>query len=1472
MSGSLNMYTEKTMRVKEIHFSVMSPEEILQRSVVEVTKAETYLGSEACQNGLFDIRMGTLDNGKICPTDELDSKHSPGYFGHITLAKPVFFVQFMRWVTDTLRLVCYRCANLLLDKNRITFKDLSRILRFLKRHKIRVETTKLVELHRLTKCTHCDAFQPDKYTRQDLLIQAVFKANRDANGTFSPPRTFNISAEYVNLLFKRMSQRDVELLGFACRPEWMICTVLPVLPPIARPSVTMDGVQRSEDDLTHKLVDIVKSNRDLQRKIASGAEQDTIDTYLSILQYHVATMVDNDISQINPAAQRSGRPVKALRQRIKGKEGRIRGNLMGKRVDFSARTVITPDPLLQLDELGVPLEICMNMTIPEVVTISNYHRLQRYVRNGPNAYPGAKSLYTAKDNCFNYLKYANLEARSNALEVGDVVCRHLIPGDAVLFNRQPSLHRMSMMCHRLKPMPGCTFRLCPDVTTPYNADFDGDEMNMHVPQSTETTNELLTLTSVALHLISPSTSKPVVGIVQDTLLGASLLPLDGEAFPRRDVMNLVLWNSNSSLLVPFVQSILSTPSKTFYSGKDVLSLILSKELNIDSKNLKIVQGKFEDGVLVKGAIKNESYGLVHVCVNDLGAYQAKMNIDNLRFLVTLYILHKGFSIGISDMIVPTSLEQQNEDTILKHLEERDSICAKMHDYNDKSSTEIFFEISFQAFENKMSSQKVVDILGNGTREGLKHTNNRLVQMVKAGSKGSDLNISQIIACVGQQSVDGKRITFYNHRALPTFIKHDHSPCPRGFVASSFMKGLKPSEVFFHAMGGREGLIDTAVKTSATGYLQRRQMKLLEDVSIRYDLTVRDVGNRVVQMFYGGDNLDPVKTEFVLFPFVIAPGSNIRDTIEKKMDFSESVFETGVSISTPTSTLTFLSNVREKYFKNKEQVDVKLKEIKGQLVSTVEKWVKNLVKRTGTLSETTILFPAHFERILVNVQAQQTTHQDLVVETHMDCALEVLDDLHDLYTELSKFIGCSEMLYIMLYGYLGPTEVLVKRTLSKTAWKQAIQCVKDSFLKSRIEPGDMVGVIAAQSIGEPATQLTLNTFHFAGVGQKSNVTRGVPRINELLNLTHSPKTQSLTIALHPSISDDASKALVACSLLKTVKLENIVTDLKYLFDPVRGWIITLDMQKTALLDEDMTTTDILAALQREIIEFEMKVSCSHMNDESDCITFVLEFNHPEQFTHDGFVQLRSLDKTVLSKLNLKGTSLTQNVSLRKTERIKVTEDGTVVSIPDYVIDSDGSNLSSVMIHPYVDGSRTITNDVWEAYSVLGIEGARTVLIREITDVISDGSYVNPKHISLLVEMMTQTGYPISVDRHGFSRGDIGPLAKCSFEESDLQIYKAALFGESDTIQGVSSNIMCGQVARGGSGSVDVIFDEQSVSTLLSKYSKFPPEDPFLDEFQERLWKSQLSKPSLSKEQEQFSDGAADSFSMKELEDALQFDDF
>ena len=301
-----------------------------------------------------------------------------------------------------------------------------------------------------------------------------------------------------------------------CRPDWLICSVLPVPPPSVRPSVKQANGQRSEDDITHKLIDIIKTNAHLKKKIENEKSlENTVDEWTNVLQYHVATLVDNDLPNINPSTHRSGRPLKTLRQRLKGKEGRIRGNLMGKRVNYSARSVITPDPNIKIDELGVPMKIALNLTFPETVTKYNKKKLTKYVRNGPYQYPGAKSIKRKVDGKSIALQYVDTDTIN--LSEGDIVHRHLIDGDYVLFNRQPSLHKMSMMGHKVRVMEHNTFRLNVSVTKPYNADFDGDEMNMHVPQSLQTVAELKYLASVPLQIISPREHKPVISLVQDSL-------------------------------------------------------------------------------------------------------------------------------------------------------------------------------------------------------------------------------------------------------------------------------------------------------------------------------------------------------------------------------------------------------------------------------------------------------------------------------------------------------------------------------------------------------------------------------------------------------------------------------------------------------------------------------------------------------------------------------------------------------------------------------------------------------------------------------------------------------------------------------------------------------------------------------------------------------------------------------------------
>jgi len=483
MPSGFNQATSDVETVVGVQFSIMSPDEIEKRSVVEVVTQATFEGNEPKIGGLFDPRMGVLDNGKICRSCGQTNHSCPGHFGHFRLTRPVYFWQFHEKIMNVLRCVCIRCGKLKLDKNlRLT------ILQKKEEHRWREVLKACSAIGRCGWETEdgCGALQPLKYERKGIAniiahfppdnigTKEVLEAykDREEGKTVNLPthKEQLLEVEYVHRLFRKITDEDVDYMGFSrfwCRPDWMICTILPIPPPQMRPSVVQDNNTRSEDDLTHKLFEIIKSDRNLQDKIDRNSPKSIIDEHTNIVQYHVATLVDNQIPGVAPSAQRSGRPLKSIQQRIGSKEGRIRYNIQGKRVEFSARSVITPDPNLSIDELGVPLEIATNLTFPERVTVYNRDMLYKLVQNGADIYPGAKTVVKGDGRMIS-LKHVN--TKEIVLYNGDIVHRHLIDGDIVLFNRQPTLHKMSMMAHRVKVLPGKTFRLNVLVTRPYNAD------------------------------------------------------------------------------------------------------------------------------------------------------------------------------------------------------------------------------------------------------------------------------------------------------------------------------------------------------------------------------------------------------------------------------------------------------------------------------------------------------------------------------------------------------------------------------------------------------------------------------------------------------------------------------------------------------------------------------------------------------------------------------------------------------------------------------------------------------------------------------------------------------------------------------------------------------------------------------------------------------------------------------------------
>ena len=808
--------------VKGIQFSVLGPDEIIKRSVVKVTKTDTYAGSEPIVGGLFDPRMGVLEHNKVCTTCEQKNVFCPGHFGHIELAKPVFHAMFFDIVKKILKCVCFRCSRMLISQHtgiEELKNEMTRILA-IKNNQKRWEayfklcnTTTKIKICGDDKHIGCGSKQPDRYNKEaSMKIIAEWK---DKSKETSIQQEF--TAEDVLRIFKRITNEDMELMGFNSKwnkPEWMICTVLPVPPPAVRPSIIEENGQRREDDLTHKLSDIIKTNNNIFDKITKGASEETIKLITMVLQYHVFTFIDNQIPGLAPSQQRNGRRLRSVCDRMKKKEGRIRGNLNGKRVDQSARSVITPDPYISIDELGVPIRVALNITFQETVNEYNIEEMRKLIMNGSNKWPGAK--YVKKTNELGpiNLKYADLGKIAAELHYGDVVHRHLNDGDYVLFNRQPSLHKMSMMCHKVIIMPYQTFRLNVLDTPPYNADFDGDEMNLHCPQNIQTMSELKDLAAVPYLILAPRDGKPSIEVVQDTLVGSFRASKDYVIVADKQMANLQMVNS-------YFKGKLEKPSKDYtYTGKDLFSEIMPPSLFIEMTNkagekVVINNSKLISGTLDKLVFHNITNGLIPVIYHDYGPVEIKKFLDNTQRLICRWLLTSGFSIGISDLVTDTSTDLELNNKI---KEMKASAYKKLEDMRkgDLENNSIFSNEEFL-------EREIIGILNQTTNEVAKislakidERTNRMFNMVKSGSKGKETNIAQIMACVGQQNVDGRRIAYgYTDRTLPHYTKYDDGPEARGFVENSFISGLSPQEVFFHAMGGREGLIDTAVK-SVTG--------------------------------------------------------------------------------------------------------------------------------------------------------------------------------------------------------------------------------------------------------------------------------------------------------------------------------------------------------------------------------------------------------------------------------------------------------------------------------------------------------------------------------------------------------------------------------------------------------------------------------------------------------------------------------
>lgn len=810
-------------KIDSIDFDILSPENIKKMSVIEIINPELYdRDGYPIERGIMDPHLGVIDPGLKCRTcgGRIGTCH--GHFGFLELARPVVHVGFSKTIYKLLRATCEQCGRLLASEKEI--KNMR-------------DPIQELYLAKKKKCPYCGAEQH--------------------NIKFEKPHSFFIDKEPLSPLrirewFEKISDEDVKLLGLkGGRPEWLILTLFPIPPVTVRPSVTLETGERSEDDLTHKLVDVVRINQRLRDNIDIGAPEFIIDDLWELLQYHVSTFFDNELSGIPPARHRSGRPLRTLSQRLRGKEGRFRQNLSGKRVNFSSRTVVSPDPNISINEVGIPVEIAKELTIPVRVNKKNISYLKSLVKSGPDNWPGANYLIRT-DGRKKKITEEDKEEIAKEVDIGSTIERHLQDGDIVLFNRQPSLHRMSIMAHKVKIMPYRTFRLNLCVCSPYNADFDGDEMNLHVPQTEEAMAEARMLLLVQNHIRSPRFGGPIIGCIQDQISGSYLLTKK-DTILKEEEANQLLAEIGMDEFV-----------KKEITGRELFSKLLPKDLNIKFEStsgqiVEIRKGKLIRGVIDERAIGEESGLLLDRIEKDYGPDAAREFLDKISRLSVNYLSRKGFTVGLSDADLSSEAEEEI-DQLIKDIKK------KAGEYIQEYKNGKLEPLPGQNLEESLETYIITTLaeVWDKANEIIERTlpENCAVVMARSGARGSMINLTQTAGCVGQETIQGKRIhRGYKDRTLPHFKRGELSVEAHGFVSSSFKHGLNPFDFFFNSMDGREKLMDTGLRTRRSGYMERRLANALQDLKVEYDMTVRDNRKMIIQFKAAEDGIDPAKSEW-----------------------------------------------------------------------------------------------------------------------------------------------------------------------------------------------------------------------------------------------------------------------------------------------------------------------------------------------------------------------------------------------------------------------------------------------------------------------------------------------------------------------------------------------------------------------------------------------------------------------------------
>lgn len=1480
-----------TRNVNSIIFGILSPQKIREQAVCEINKYLSNIKETSTDSGsVVDPRMGTTTKDKICPTCNQGYDLCPGHFGYINLALPVYNLMYMPVLLKILKCTCLNCGHILINKpNADENAELNHVLQLNPKNRLNYLTT-IVKA--TGPCQHCGYLQP-KYSLMKKEYITIQIQTRDLEAeaesevkTVKYNKETSLNALSLWTFLKNISDQQCLYYGFDpqyARPDWMIWSLMPVPPMHTRLILGIAYNNKpSMDDLTIALnTNIVKVNNELSILIQNLRDKGQTEEVIlenkevkakwDLLQNCINQYINNESMNVK-LQQKNGRPLKSITERIKTKKGLVRNNLEGKRVNESARSVVTCDPDLDIDQVGIPLKIAMGLTFPEVVNKYNINMLRQMVLNGPDVYPGAKSVKYVRDGkTYALINKEQCEKRSAMLQFGDIVNRHLIDNDLVMLNRQPSLHRMNIMAHRVKVLNYDTFRINPNVTTPYNADFDGDEMNIFCITNYMQLAELKYLMHVSTQIISPQINSPIIGTVQDSTLAPFLYTSGYTGLNFDQYQQAIGAAFTNDFKVLNLNRQFKNPS---YDIPTLLSLLFPEHFAYTSHNLHIINGNVQDASpqINKSNLVAGNYNTIfHQAFNSLGAIVTNRLFNEFAKFANEYFIQTGFTTGIEDCFPPSNLDYDFLDNIKSYINKYDHYISKLLwlisdvpaqnrinklnelediDITTKNNWKDFLihntkEINnmYPNFVQTMWNSFAIDVEQQVFNAYKNSEHNGLYQMILSGSKGSKKNLTAIIGLLGQQDVDGHWILEeMNHRTLPHFAKDTNTPYAHGFIKNNYFTGLDPVEYYYQAIAGRFAQMLKSIKTADTGYFQRCFIKMLENVYSAHDNSIRNSFGSVIEYLYGGDGFNV----YNLMKVNITDLRLWRSVEQFRNDLQQESL--------------FIDNVG-----NNER---------NFLIDKYTKLHNHFITLGKIPSD--VMLPLNIKQIIDN-----TINSNVQIN-------KLLDDIEPsfIWTHLKKFIMSMQSIMFIDYTYYYKLNLILFTTLYYLRTSVSVSFgkfvpiilaeIERNIRKSLIKPTENIGIITAQSIGQPTTQMSLNAFHNSG--RSTAVTGGVPRLKELVRLSTKIATPSMTIHLKNNTNlstkeeeervnlrnTNIIKARIAeITINKILKSTNVMfcngaddlTDIgKRLWNSstktISGgfYYIELIFDKFDLLYNNMFMYNIDVII-RQYLQDNNTISAITSwlyNDNMGYYGIFLNINYdslgdidssksitPAMIVHTfgSFTYINNIINSIKDLIlgGIKGIEYGE-VDKNNEQKFIIKDDMIISRDTDenayqeltnnhdyhqYVVITVGTNLQEIFVMlKNIDHFNTITNDVNEIFMLMGIEAARNALIHEINIVMNsdNNDVIDRRHLQLLADMMTQQGFLISMDRHGMFKSTSGPLQRASFEETAKQLMTASVFNEVDTMNSISDNIMFGQCIPTGTGSC-------SLQLNVDKFNKF-----------------------------------------------------